>query len=131
MSASDRDYEIYRRIKLRLFDFAKQVSEQRNLTSLEIGAKSREWIDGLYNGRSQSTPKYLRGQLTEYFDALNDALIKPQTVFLYCVDGEFYSVKGNTDYPSWDTLPRDMWGSLGGKGGIYWKKTTKPYFVKN
>ena len=130
MSASNRDYAIYRSIKTNLFNLAKYQAEHQTLTSSEITEKSLEWIDSLYGDRSQSTPKYLRGQLIEYFDALRDALIEPATVFLYLVDGQFYSVRKTSDFPSWDTLPREMWGKLGECGGIYWRDTNNPYFVK-
>ena len=127
--ANNADLDRLHSAKASLKAFAVSAVEERTLTSAQITGNVNEMIGLIYV--TKTTPKYFGGLLRAYFDGMRDVLIQPQTIFRYKIEGKFYSIKGNKDFPSWKTLPRERWTDLGKYGGIYWRGTNNPYFVAN
>lgn len=100
-------------------------------TQLEASERAQAWITGFIEKAPKSLPKGEIGRLWAYWEGLKDAAWNDQTVFLYKVGGKFYSVSHSKtpEFPSWDTLPREQWDSLGEHGGIYWRGTYAPFYI--
>ena len=127
---NNADLNRYNDAKTQLRTLVKLAVDLQRKTQKEILKEKEEIISGIF-GHNKKTPRYLAASLNNYFDGFYDAMIAGHTVFLYNIEGQFYklghSYQKGLDFPTWDTLPREKWGSLKEYGGIYWRKTLKPF----
>ena len=102
-----------------------------NYDQREANRRAMQWIEDFKEKSPKRTPSTMANQLWAYWDGLKDGMWNKETIFLYNVDGQFYTVSHDKleGLPSWDELPREQWGELGEKGGIYWKKNLSPFFI--
>ena len=74
-------------------------------------------------------PIFFKGKMSGYLEAIFTDINRNKTKFVYRVFGSFYSVKGDSEYPRWDILPREIYGrkDFGDCGMTVWKDTGRFY----
>lgn len=130
---NNADFNRYQDAQTRIRSIIKTAVQHQQRPSNVMWREVWEIIAGIYQ-HNKRTPQHLGASLRQYAEGYFDALATDQTVFLYNVNGQFYklglSCQKDLPFPCWDELPRSMWDKLGEYGGIYWRKTLKPYQTK-